>query len=78
MKQMIIDPKLQSILEHLKIAREEFNEVFIKMNANGIKLYDSTLKDFLTDIDSAITNTSYLVASKIEYDIHNRKTSKRI
>ena len=37
--------------------------------SEGIHVYESTQKDFMSDIDSAIANTTYMVAQQVEYDV---------
>lgn len=69
MKPMIIDPRLQTILENLNDAKKLFNEVCSQFYTENIHVYESTQKDFMSDIDSAIANTTYMVAQKVEYDI---------
>lgn len=68
-KPMTIDPRLQIILENLNDAKKRFNEVYSQVISEGIHVYESTQKDFMTDIDSAITNTTYMIAQKIEFDL---------
>lgn len=68
-KPITIDPRLQTILENLNNAKKQFNEVYSQIMSEGIHVYESTQKDFMTDIDSAISNTTYLVAQKIEFDL---------
>lgn len=69
MKPMTIDPRLQTILENLNDAKRLFNEVYLQVMSERINVYESTQKDFMTDIDSAIANTTYMVAQKVEYDV---------
>lgn len=69
MNPMTIDPKLQTVLENLNDAKKLFNEVYIQVMSEGIHVYESTQKDFMSDIDSAIANTTYMVAQKVEYDV---------
>lgn len=69
MKPMIIDPRLQTVLENLNDAKKLFNEVYIQVMSEGIHVYESTQKDFMSDIDSAIANTTYMVAQQVEYDV---------
>lgn len=69
MKPITIDPRLQTILENLNNAKKQFNEVYIQVMSEGIHVYESTQKDFMSDIDSAIANTTYMVAQKVEYDV---------
>ena len=37
--------------------------------SEGIGVYESAQKDFMTDLDSAISNTTYMAALKIEFDL---------
>lgn len=69
MNPMTIDPKLQTVLENLNDAKKLFNEVYIQVMSEGIHVYESTQKDFMSDIDSAIANTTCMVAQKVEYDV---------
>lgn len=69
MNPMTLDPKLQTVLENLNDAKKLFNEVYIQVMSEGIHVYESTQKDFMSDIDSAIANTTYMVAQKVEYDV---------
>lgn len=69
MKPITIDPRLQTILENLNNAKKQFNEVYIQVMSEGIHVYESTQKDFMSDIDSAIANTTYMIAQKVEYDL---------
>lgn len=66
---IIIDSKLQAILENLNDAKRLFYEVYIQVISEGTHLYESNQKDFMTDIDSAISNTTYMIAKKIEFDL---------
>nr|DAF41317.1 MAG TPA: hypothetical protein [Caudoviricetes sp.] len=68
-KPMTIDPRLQTILENLNDSKKLFNEVCNQIIAGGIHAYETTQEDFMSDIDSAISNTTYMVAQKVEYDI---------
>ena len=68
-KPMTIDPRLQTILENLNDAKRQFNEVYSQVMLEGIHIYETTQKDFMTDINSAISNTTYMVAQKIEFDL---------
>lgn len=69
MKSIVIDPRLQTILENLNDAKKRFNEVYLEVKSEGIHIYESTQKDFMSDIDSAISNTTCMVAQKLEYDV---------
>ncbi|RHR75558.1 hypothetical protein DWW69_09725 [Bacteroides sp. AF16-49] len=69
MKPITIDPKLQTILENLNNAKKLFNEVYTQINIDGIHIYETAQRDFMSDVDSAISNTSYMVAQKVEYDV---------
>lgn len=69
MKPITIDQRLQTILENLNNAKKQFNEVYVQVMSEGIHMYESTQKDFMSDIDSAIANTTYMVAQKVEYDV---------
>lgn len=66
---IIIDSKLQAILENLNDAKRLFYEVYIQIISEGMHLYESNQKDFMTDIDSAISNTTCMIAKKIEFDL---------
>lgn len=68
-KPMTIDPRLQIILESLNDAKKQFNEVYNQIMSEGIGVYESAQKDFMTDLDSAISNTTYMAALKIEFDL---------
>ena len=75
-----IDPQLQSVLEHLNAARKDFSEAYTRITNEGAKNYSSMLRDFLTDIESAIGETSCLATSKIELDLmreYNREEEKK-
>jgi hypothetical protein len=69
MKPITIDPQLQSVLEHLNAARKDFSEAYIRITNEGAKNYSTMLRDFMTDIESAISETSCLATSKIELDL---------
>lgn len=69
MKPITIDPQLQSVLEHLNAARKDFSEAYTRITNEGAKKYSFMLRDFLTDIESAISETSCLATSKIELDL---------
>lgn len=69
MKPITIDSQLQSVLEHLNAARKDFSEAYTRITNEGAKNYSSMLRDFLTDIESAIGETSCLATSKIELDL---------
>ena len=55
MKPITIDPQLQSVLEHLNAARKDFSEAYTRITNEGAKKYSFMLRDFLTDIESAIS-----------------------
>ena len=69
MKPITIDSQLQSVLEHLNAARKDFSEAYIRITNEGVKNYSTMLRDFMTDIESAIGETSCLATSKIELDL---------
>lgn len=64
-----IDPQLQSVLEHLNAARKDFSEAYTRITNEGAKNYPSMLRDFMADMESAISETSCLATSKIELDL---------
>ena len=69
MKPITIDSQLQSVLEHLNAARKDFSEAYTCITNEGAKNYSSMLRDFMSDIESAIGETSCLATSKIEIDL---------
>lgn len=69
MKPITIDSQLQSVLEHLNAARKDFSEAYTRITNEGAKNYSSMLRDFMSDIESAIGETSCLATSKIEIDL---------
>jgi len=77
MKPITIDPQLQSVLEHLIAARKDFSEAYTRLANEGVKEYSSMLKDFTSDIESAISETSCLATSKIEYDLKRECDNQR-
>ena len=73
MKPITIDPQLQSVLEHLNAARKDFSEAYTRITKN----YSTMLRDFMTDIESAIGETSCLATSKIELDLMREYNTRK-
>lgn len=77
MKPITIDPQLQSVLEHLNAARKDFSEAYTRITNEGAKNYPSMLRDFMTDMESAISETSCLATSKIEIDLMREYNTRK-
>lgn len=73
MKPITIDPQLQSVLEHLIMARKEFNKAFRRFTDDEMKMYVGIHKDFMTGIQEVISGTIYLGSAKIESDLYRGK-----
>ena len=74
MKPITIDPQLQSVLEHLNAARKDFSEAYTRITNEGAKNYSTMLRDFMTDIESAIGETSCLA---IELDLMREYNTRK-
>ena len=77
MKPITIDPQLQSVLEHLNAARKDFSEAYTRITNEGAKNYSTMLRHFMTDIESAIGETSCLATSKIELDLMREYNTRK-
>ena len=57
------------VLESLYDAKNLFNEVYTQIKFEGDIASKNVTEDFMTNIDNAISNASYMAAQKIEFDL---------
>ena len=66
---IIVDTRMQTILESLYDAKNLFNEVYTQIKYEGDIASKNVTEDFMTNKDNAISNASYMAAQKIEFDL---------